>query len=155
MWDGITFDPEGGKLSFDSYGNGEEPIYWDYDLGVTAKLSRFKMWVRSSHYYQLAHPRHFQIWGTTDPEVGRNNDSYEGWKLLFEAKTEKVSGNDEYGPITAEDLEYAKGGEEFELGLPSPEARFIRFKTLETWGHQDRSWIMELTWWGEVMKTDK
>lgn len=151
VWDGDEYNVN-GTAAFDLYGNGVDSIYWNYDLGVTAKLSRFKMWARGSHFYQLAHPRHFQIWGTTDPVIANDTESFDGWELLFEVKTEKVSGNDEYGEITAEDLAYARAGEEFEMGLPAPEARFIRFRTLETWGHMDRSWITELSWWGEIIE---
>ena len=150
VWDNVGYNPHGYN-SFDLFGNGEDSIYFTYDLGVTAKLSRFKMWSRGDQLYKLAHPRHFQIWVTTDPEIAKNTDSFDGWQMVFEVKTEKVSGNDEYGAITAEDLEHAKAGEEFEMGLPAPTARFIRFRTLETWGHMDRSWVSELSWWGEVI----
>lgn len=155
VWDDVVYVPQANKAGaecFDLYGNGEDPIYWNYDLGVTAKLSRFKMWARSSHFYKLAHPRHFQIWGTTDPDVASDTESFDGWELLFEVRTDKVSGNDEFGPVTPEDFEHAKAGEEFEMGLPVPEARFIRFRTLETWGNMDRSWLCELTWWGQVVE---
>ncbi|TKG93809.1 DUF4959 domain-containing protein [Puteibacter caeruleilacunae] len=151
VWDGESY--VAGSGCFDLYGNGEDPIYWNYDLGVTAKISRFKMWSRNTHYYQLAHPRHIQIWGTTDEEAAKDTESFDGWELLFEVKTEKVSGNDEYGDITPEDIAHAKAGEEFEFDLSASPTRFVRIRTLETWGKIDRSWIAELTWWGEVIET--
>lgn len=150
VWDGKTI--VSGSGCFDILGNGVDNIYWTYDLGVTAKLSRFKMWARSTHFYKLAHPKHFQIWVTTDPEVAKDAESFDGWEMVLEVNATKVSGNDALGDITADDIAHATAGEEYEMNLPAPTARYIRFKTLETWGGSDRSWLAELTWWGEVLE---
>lgn len=109
------------------------------------------MWTRDDQLYKLAHIRHFQIWGTTDEAAAKNTESFDGWNLLLEVRTDKISGNDEYGAITPEDKEYALAGEEFEMGLPAPTTRYIRIRTLETWGKMDRSWVSEISWWGEVI----
>ena len=94
--------------------------------------------------------REIEIWATNDEEVSKNADSYEGWELISAFESQKPSGNGADVDPTPEDIEHAKAGEEYEMPLEAGSYRYIRFRTIETWGKTDRSWLAELEWYGQV-----
>jgi len=126
------------------------------DLGKPVVLSRMKTWLHPEGAYQGSHPKDFEIWGATtiNPDgdyVDVVNKVYrDNWVKLASFSSFKPSGP---GPVTAEDRNYAINlGEDFEYEPGIPAVRYIRFKTLNTWGIPSGSSqvvIQEMTLWGQ------
>ena len=149
LWDGIYIT----ESIFYLNNSTSEHIFFTMDLGVTAKLSRFKFWGRNNWYFNLHHPKEIEIWGTNDPEVANSDPcSWEGWELLLSPVSTKPSGPDAtaFANLTTEDLALARAGEEFEFPLEVPKVRYIRFRTVRTWTDSSSSFLGELTFWGQA-----
>jgi hypothetical protein len=128
-----------------------EPYHvFTVDLGVAAKLSRFKFWQRRDGWeFRHGNPRHFELWGTNEiPED--NGASLEGWfKIIENGEVIKPSG----GPLglnSAEDLAQATNGEEFECDIEAPAVRYIRFVNKESWSGAKFIHVIELGFWGQI-----
>lgn len=120
------------------------PAYLTIDLGVTATLSRFKIWQRSGLYFQWGNPREWTMWGATDPNPNGSMD--ESWIYLMDCESVKPSGG---ASNTAEDNAYAAAGEEFEFPPGTPPVRYIRMELRRSWSDSPRFHFMELTFWGD------
>lgn len=152
MKDGITGD-QGWHT-----GSAKSPMYFTIDLGVTAKLSRYKLWHRLGDWaYKHFNPKRWNVYGTTSPKYENHDEAYwveggfkEDWHLLLSCYSFKPSG--ENTPITNEDKEYAANGFEFEFPLDAPPVRYLRFYVHETWGGAANIHISELSFWGKVVE---
>jgi hypothetical protein len=120
------------------------------DLGVLAKLSRFKFWQRQGEWiYTHGNPRYFEVWGT-DVLPSDNGASLEGWtKLIENGEVVKPSGG-AIGSNSAEDVARAASGEEFEFPIEAPPVRYIRFVNIESWSTGKFMHLMELNFWGQI-----
>lgn len=127
-----------------------EEIYFAFDMGVEAKLSRFRLWTRRDFLFSLHHLRTFEIWGTSDPEATKDPDSWDGWVKLMDCESKRPSGIETAGNVTAEDEEYVLAGEEFELPVDAPKVRYIKFLVHTTWGNTQAAFINEITLWGST-----
>ena len=127
-----------------------EPIYFSFDMGVEAKLSRFRLWTRRNYMYQLHHIRTFEIWGTSDPQATIDPDSWEGWVKIMDCESIRPSGATEGGAPTAEEEQYLLGGEEWEVPIDAPPFRYMRFKINSTWSNSAAAFINEITIWGST-----
>lgn len=109
--------------------NPEMPTYFTFDMRKKNMISRVKIYQRSGHEFSQASVKSFEIYGSNDPNPdGALDDS---WTLLGAFTQTKPSGD---GPqITADDKAFVQKGLEFELENNEP-FRFIRFRTMETWG---------------------
>jgi hypothetical protein len=151
MWDGRWSDQWNcGHTVFEPL-----PHALTIDLGVNAKLSRFKLYQRGgTELYKHGNPKHFLIYGTPDINslpAFDPGDPTAGWTLLKECFSFKPSGLP-IGQTTAEDVEYQDKGEDFEFDMEnSPEIRYIRIVNLETWGQQQVTVIGELSFWGDII----
>ncbi len=154
LWDGVTKASAGSQNYYlQQTGNGN--IFFTFDLGVNAKLSRFKFWGRDQWYFNLHCPKEFEIWGTNDESVAFGDPcGWEGWDLLMTATSTKPSGDEvlSFNQLTSEDIAYAEAGEEYEFPVEAPSARFIRFKTIRTWTNSQNFHIAELAFWGDVIR---
>ena len=136
----------------------KSPMYFTIDLGVTAKLSRYKLWHRLGGWaYTHFNPKKWDVYGTTSPDYGNHDEAYwieggfkEDWHLLLSCYSIKPSG--ENSPVTNEDQEYAANGFEFEFPLDAPPVRYLRFHVHETWGGAANIHISELSFWGKVVE---
>ncbi|MGV8878554.1 MAG: DUF5000 domain-containing lipoprotein [Sphingobacteriaceae bacterium] len=137
MWDNAYGEP-----GYHSVGSGI-PQQVTLDLGVTALLSRFKYWQRNAFLYSANNPRIFEIWGSNDPNP---DGSWDSWTKLMDCESIKPSGP---GSITSEDRAHALAGEDFIFPEGVMPVRYIRFKTLKTWGASTDVHFMELTFWGQ------
>ena len=87
MWDGSI--GTGFHTSQSSQGAIIPPYTEGYhmftvDLGVKAKLSRFKFWQRGGHViFYHGNPRYFEVWGI-DEIPADNGASFDGWTRLVE-----------------------------------------------------------------------
>ncbi|GAA4303586.1 DUF4959 domain-containing protein [Compostibacter hankyongensis] len=127
------------------------PVSFTMDLGVTARLSRFRIWqVHDGREYTSSNFKQFEIWGSATPPSG--DGSWDGWTLLKECEVKKPSGP---GPdLTDDDIATAAAGDEFVLPLDVPAARYIRFKVISTFASPPNSenagaWVTEVSFWGQ------
>lgn len=137
LWDGIYHDP--------SYCYASKPgprvIWWTFDMGYTAIFSRAQMFHRTYEVWSGSGVRHFQIWGSMDPN--RDGSWDDSWYLLGDFEPFKPSGYDEDGlpgTITQEDRDYWENTNEFEFPEEKTDdipdvmrpARYFRLKLLDT-----------------------
>lgn len=122
------------------------------DLGVVAKLSRFKFWQRQGSWiYTHGNPRYFEIWGI-DEIPDDDGASLEGWtKLVENGEVVKPSGS-ALGNNSAEDEAAAASGEEFDFPIEAPPVRYIRFVNLENWSGGKFMHFMEIKFWGQEIE---
>lgn len=126
--------------------NPEMPQWFTFDLGQRYELSRFKLYSRegSSGAYIGGDPEIFEVWGSNDPGT---DGGWGNWVLLGQFSAHKPSG---LGPVTAEDEQYAVvKGADYTFSPGEPAVRYLRFKTLKTWGGFGYIYISELTFWGQ------
>lgn len=124
--------------------------YFTFDMGQIAKISRFKIHNRPEQTlcYNHAMLRLFEIWGSATPDV---TDSFDGWQLLGYFEITKPSGLP-LGQLTTEDVQYAAiDGVDFDVE-DSPYIRYLRFRSIETWGLNAGIQFMELTFWGSTQE---
>lgn len=119
------------------------------DLGVTAKLSRFKFFQRQGGWaFRHGNPRYFEVWGT-DELPADNGESLEGWtRLITDGESIKPSGAP-LGTLSAEDQAAAAAGDEFEFPIEAPPVRYIRFVNFESWSGGKFMHILELEFYGQ------
>ncbi len=160
MWDGITnVDNNLYYLKLSAAGQVGQiilPIF-TLDMGVKAKLSRFRLWQRVNYLFALHNPRLFEWYGTNDATVAANAEdlnwqSNPAWVKLMSGESKRPSGLAAGAALTTEDTAYAKEGEEFEFPLDAPAVRYLRFKLISTWSGSSNLHINELTFWGQIEK---
>ncbi|MDR2038114.1 MAG: DUF4959 domain-containing protein [Bacteroidales bacterium] len=126
------------------------PQWFTIDLRAKARLSRMKFYHRTTTgtdgQYNAGDPQIFVIYGSNT----LTDEWDDNWILLGHFESIKPSGAAGY---TDEDVQYAcHEGEDFDFINNDP-FRYIRFKTLKTWGGVTYIYIAELTFWGEVLET--
>ena len=152
LWDGILIgsgQPGGGVYYFAA---GEYNPYFAINLGVKAKLSRFRYWGRFDYYFRLYHAKEIQIYGTNDPAVGNNPESDNSQWILLNPEifvSVRPSGADVDVPATGEDYEYALAGEEWEFPMEAPAVQWVRFQQLATWTGSTALNCAEIRFWGD------
>lgn len=119
------------------------PQWFTIDLGVSKKLSRFKVWQANDRLYEKESVKKFEIWGSDNPNP---DGSWDSWTKLMTCESFKPSGLP-VGENSAEDIEYANAGEEFILPTDIPSTRYIRFKLIENWGNSSFMTIGEVSFW--------
>lgn len=142
-----NFDP---PLFVHSPGGDTFPMWFTFDMGVVAKLSRYKFYhlFQQEHAFQRGNLKIWEVWGRADTPSA--DGSWNGWTKLLECESHKPSGLP-VGLNTAEDWEYLQKGEDFEFPNDAPPVRYIRFKIYETWGGMDFIHFTEFTFWGDVI----
>ena len=124
------------------------PQWFTFDIAKKSKLSRMKLWHRTTFLFEGGNPKRFEVYGSNDPNP---DGSWESWELLGYFESKKPSGLP-IGQLTNEDTEYINAGEEFVFGLDTPPVRYLRFKTLEVWGGVQYVSIQMMKIWGEVVE---
>ncbi|WP_170845616.1 DUF5000 domain-containing lipoprotein [Parapedobacter composti] len=140
--------PNGGVAVHHTAPGTGMPQHFTFDMGTRATLSRYKLWHRgpgASWAYQLGAPRVWEIYGSNNP-----TDDWSSWILLGTFEAQKPSG-EPVGTNTAEDNRYATEiGEDYDFPDGNPPVRYIRFRTIETWGFVDYMYLGEISLWGRV-----
>lgn len=126
------------------------PSVFTIDLGVIAKISRFKVWNRfySESYYHWGNLRYFKVYGRADEPSADGN--WEEWILLGEYEQKKPSGLPTTTQMTTEDRDFAEAGFEFEVDFEIPPLRYVRFNVTETWSKTSYAHPAEITFWGQL-----
>lgn len=149
LWDDIW----GTNAAFHTKPNTGIPQWFTFDMGQTARLSRFKFHHRlagdngtgADGQYSAGDPQIIEVYGSNNPA---SDGSWDSWTLLGQFESVKPSGNPKW---TSEDIQYACfDGEDFEFE-DAGVYRYLRFKILKNWGGVSYIYIAELTFWGEVL----
>ncbi|MEN7547623.1 DUF5000 domain-containing lipoprotein [Rapidithrix thailandica] len=120
------------------------------DLGVTVKLSRYKLWQRQGGYsYKHGNFKKWEIYGRAD--VPEDDGSWDNWKKLMVCDSYKPSGLP-IGQETNEDLAHMKAGDEFTFDLEGEPVRYIRIRVLETWSGATFSHMAEISFYGQIVE---
>jgi hypothetical protein len=157
MWDNI-FDEfcmtEGNYTSL--------PLWFTWDMGVKAKLSRMKVWPRYDSDYDKwrdGHAKKFELYGSL--EEPNADGSWDGWTLLgrFECVNPKPEVTTPWTDPELMDL--ARAGFDFnftpdELAGPSAPVRYIRLKVTDVFDYVPtvyfRIMFSQITFWGEMVR---
>ncbi|MGV8090383.1 MAG: DUF5000 domain-containing lipoprotein [Mangrovibacterium sp.] len=127
------------------------PLYITIDLGVEAKLSRFKMWHRQgSTIFGHQNIKKFEAWGASEYKQGQTVDYWSGpwendWELLGSYEVIKPSGD---GPVTAEDTEAAAAGFEFLVPGNKKSLRYFRIKMISNFSGGNMLHMSEMSFYG-------
>jgi hypothetical protein len=139
IWDNnkSTFwHTEYDKSPFDFF-----PMYFTIDLGVTAKVSRFKIWNRINQYYIGMALKTFEVWGAKayKPDMLESywtgNDWKNDWEKLGDFELKRPSGEtDDIKTPTGIDLEVSESGHEYVFPNDAQNMRYLRFVVKTVWG---------------------
>ncbi len=134
MLTGFT-DRTGTNMQKQWWGKGAPiPFSFTLDLGASVKLSRLKMWGRNDNQnllFQATHVKEFEVYGSNDPNP---NGSWDVWEKIASFEGHRPSGLPFGANPTAEDIAYAKEGEDFEFDSEINNTyRYIRIKVICTW----------------------
>jgi hypothetical protein len=127
------------------------PMYITIDLGVEAKLSRFKMWHRQgSTIFGHQNIKIFEAWGASEYKQGQTVDFWSGpwendWELLGNYEVTKPSGD---GPITQEDTDAAAAGFEFLVPGNKKSLRYFRIKMISNFSGGNLLHMSEMSFYG-------
>lgn len=149
VWNGIASkdgDSAGVGLHTGS-GTQPGPTFFTFDLGVTAKLSRFNLQAiqDEKHYYNDMSPRYYEVWGCA--ETPNPNGSWDQWVKLLDMENVKPSGSP-VGTLTDDDIAAGRVGDNADVPLDMPKVRYIRIKCLKNWSNNFNMCFTELTFWG-------
>jgi hypothetical protein len=147
MWD----KRYGWPVSFSSLAAAtlNVPSIVTVDMGVSAKLS--KVWIRpfkelSNLYYGFTTLKHFELWGSTNPNLsGALDDS---WTLLGKYELKKPSGSSG-NTETASDQEAAANGFFYDIDFNAPKVRYLRIRCLVNWAGSCPQSVDELKVFGD------
>jgi hypothetical protein len=146
------FDGVIGNSGFHTNERNPVPIWIAMDLGVTAKLSRYKIWQRmhdnnNTYFYSHGNPHKWEIWGTNTPTDPNS------WVLMDNRTMVKPSGLP-VGQVNNDDVEIARLGHEYEFPLSAPAVRYIAWKHIDSWASIEGTTgfihMSEMKLWGQV-----
>lgn len=125
------------------------PNWFTIDVGREYIFSRINVeHVRHADtwMYSRGAPQLFEIWASDTAST-----NWEDWTLLGKFESYKPSGLP-LGELTAEDRAHIQVGDDFDFILTSESFRYVRFKTLKTWGGQPDIMLLELTLYGQPVE---
>jgi hypothetical protein len=142
LYDGNT------SSMFHTKQNVDQPVWIPINLGVKARLSRYKIWQRTgSFYYSHGNPHEWEIWGTNTPS------DVNSWVRLDHQIMIKPSGLP-VGVNSNEDISVADAGQEYDFPENIPTVQYIAWKNVDCWGAiQGQTGffhLFELSIWGQV-----
>lgn len=148
LWDGVT---QTDDPIFHTKPSNGIPGTFTFDMGVTATLSRMKLWGRNvslGAVYNIGNVKKFEIWGSATPPPA-NGEFPGNMILLGEFESVKPSGQP-VGTNTSEDVDTFRAGEDFNFISGIPPVRYIRVKVYNTWGGVSYWHIAEMSFWGKL-----
>ncbi|MFT3825310.1 MAG: DUF5000 domain-containing lipoprotein [Chitinophagaceae bacterium] len=131
---------------YHSDGKTGMPQWFTFDMGVTAKLSRLVYFMKSTAMFNEHAPKVVEIWGSESPNLNGSFD--DSWKLLTTYTMEKPSGLP-LGELTQADINFANDGPTITFPIDAPKVRYIRFKTLKSWGNTSYVQVFEIKMYGD------
>ncbi|WP_426584236.1 DUF4959 domain-containing protein [Mucilaginibacter sp. R-33] len=130
-----------------------------FGLGVTAKISRVRLYNRLPDIYGYQNTRQFTIWGS----LKDNPADYPTWPATITPVGTVLGdwvnmGNFVYpnppsglppGNANAADIAYGAAGVDFKMPSTAPKAKYIRFQCTQTWAGLDYVNAKEITLFGD------
>ncbi|HEY9560715.1 MAG TPA: DUF5000 domain-containing lipoprotein [Anseongella sp.] len=138
-----------GGVIFASTNSSILPQWFTVDLGVSALISRLVVHQSEpgGHFYKGSGPKRWEIYGSNDPA---KDGSWDSWTLMGTFESFKPSGLP-MGQENEEDRQYGWiNGEDCTFLEKQPAYRYLRFKTLETYGSSGQVVISEMEVWGQL-----
>jgi len=146
LWDGNY----GGDPCYSSpAGTGIWPQSISFDLGTVGKISRLRLFQRTSNPSYIFHEgnlRNFEVWGCVNYNPAQSG--WTQWTKLMDCESIKPSGLPT-GQLSIEDEEIAKNGEDFVNDLNNPPVRYLRILVKRTWGNGANFQIGEIEVYGD------
>ena len=130
-------------------GTGIWPQAVSFDLGVVGKVSRLRLFQRTSnvnYIYAEGNVRNFEVWGCVDYNPGQAG--WDQWTKLMDCESIKPSGLP-YGQNSLEDDGVARNGEDFINDPSNPPVRYIRILVKRTWADGGNFQIGEVEIYGD------
>jgi hypothetical protein len=142
------------KTTGHTQGDHAWPQIFTVDLGVKAKLSRFRVYQRGPDdtywFYSHGNPKRYDVYGAA--VMPADPDDLSQWQKLREVCiSTKPSG--EGTQVTDEDIVHGINGDEYDFDQTNnpSEIRYFRLVVWETWDGAGFVDFQELTWWGNII----
>ncbi|MCH5599131.1 DUF4959 domain-containing protein [Niabella ginsengisoli] len=151
LYDGKTTEP-GWHTNVDV----TTPIQATWGLGVSARLSRFRLYSRLSAGFGYQNPKVFTIWGSdkTNPEnISLPNAAVFGevhgdWTSMGTFTYPNPPSGLPPNQANSQDLQFMADGVDFNVPIDAISTRFIRLVVNQTWGGVRYTNIMEMSLYG-------
>lgn len=144
IWDGKTANPD-ILHTVENAAGFNFPHHFTFDMGVSAKLSRFHIWPRTDVGAFAGHnPKQFEIWGANELKADPTDNGYwttDSWKSDWQQ-----IGDYE---ITKGDAADWAAGWEYEVNEAVSQVRYIRLIIKSNWQGSNCVNIGEITLWGD------
>jgi hypothetical protein len=125
LWDGVYNGWGSTICTYETLTDTTNGVWFTFDMGVTAQLSRFTWWhYPDPRYFENASMKVYELWGTTNPNP---NGSWAGWTKLVECRDAKPSGLP-YGTENSDDKAAGEAGSTWEIPITAPPVRYIRVR---------------------------
>ena len=125
LWDGIYGGWGSAICTYETLTDTTNGVWFTFDMGVTAQLSRFTWWhYPDPRYFENASMKVYELWGTTNPSP---SGSWAGWTKLVECRDKKPSGLP-YGTENSDDAAAGQAGSTWEIPITAPPVRYIRVR---------------------------
>lgn len=165
LWDGNTQAPTTPVCQW--INTAGFPSHITFDMGQPYMLSRFEYWPRwsgATNYTQLYKDtdiRVFEMYGAMELNPDTDRELYDAngvldpyWTLLGRFENKRESGatvnSDSVACSDVEKSNYSTGkSREFFFSDPYPTARYIRIRTLQTWGNTQQCSMNEMNLYGQ------
>lgn len=135
FFDGTAANPIGAKQWWGL--NAPLPMQFTLDLGAgkAVQLSNIKMWSRITtppeNLFKATHIKEFEVYASNNPAA---DGSWDSWTYITTGYSNRPSGLTFPAEPTAEDITYAKAGEDFEIDWPDAgRYRYFRIKITAMW----------------------
>jgi hypothetical protein len=130
LWDNLYGGWHTAVASYETITDTTNGVWFTFDMGVTAQLSRFT-WFHypDPRYFENASMKVYELWGATNPP---SDGSWTGWTKLTECRETKPSGS-AYGTETSEDKTAGEAGSNWEIPISAPPVRYIRVRHRYNW----------------------
>lgn len=155
LWDGKT----------DGYSNGwhtapgtGKPMQCTFGIGVTAQISRIKIFERPLEYaFFHGNPKNFSWWGSTAespqdvvlPQSAPVGTVVGDWVNLGNYRYPNPPSGLQPGFTNAADEKFVQAGVDFVVPASAPAVKYLRLLVHDTWGKGDVSHLMEVTVFGK------
>lgn len=155
LWDGKT----------DGYSNGwhtapgtGKPMQCTFGIGVTAQISRIKIFERPLEYaFFHANPKNFSWWGSTKespqdvvlPQSAPVGAVVGDWVNLGNYRYPNPPSGLQPGFTNSADEKFVQAGVDFLVPSSAPAVKYLRLLVHDTWGKGDAAHLMEVTVFGK------
>jgi hypothetical protein len=149
LWDGVYNGWGTAICTYETITDTTNGVWFTFDMGVTAQLSRFTWWhYPDPTYFSNASMKAYELWGSSNPSP---DGSWAGWTKLVECRETKPSGLP-YGTENSDDVAAGQAGSGWEIPITAPPVRYIRVRHKYNWsGLRQTLTGCEISIWGKPL----